>query len=134
MTTEQVLDDDKVVDDKVIDDEVIDDKVIDDKVMDDNDDNSDHEEDKEKLDHPASPSEVAKGDGEDVATDNTMINGDDREEGEIDDDDDDDDDDSSKQYSRNFLLSLQFLDQCKQRPPNLQNAEYIRKVLAVLLH
>jgi len=55
-----------------------------------------------------------------------MINGDDLEEEEIYDDKDD-----SKQYSRDFLLSLQFLDQCKQRHPNLKNAEYIRKVLAV---
>ena len=31
-------------------------------------------------------------------------------------------------YERDFLLSLQFLEQCKQRPPNLMNAEYIRKV------
>ena len=31
-------------------------------------------------------------------------------------------------YERDFLLSLQFLEQCKKRPPNLMNAEYIRKV------
>ena len=33
-----------------------------------------------------------------------------------------------KRYDRGFLLSLQFLEQCKQRPANLMNAEYIRKV------
>ena len=31
-------------------------------------------------------------------------------------------------YERDFLLSLQFLEQCKQRPLNLGNAAYIRKV------
>ena len=55
------------------------------------------------------------------------------EEGEIVDDDDDVDDDEDedgrqRRYERDFLLSLQFLEQCKQRPPNLMNAEYIRKV------
>ena len=33
-----------------------------------------------------------------------------------------------RRYDRGFLLSLQFLEQCKQRPANLMNAEYIRKV------
>ena len=41
-----------------------------------------------------------------------------------------DNDGSQKRYmyKRDFLLSLQFLEQCRQRPPNLMNAEYIRKV------
>ena len=57
------------------------------------------------------------------------------EEGElvIDDDDDYKDDDSrQRRCDRGFLLSLQFLEQCKQRPPNLMNAEYIRKVSIML--
>ena len=37
-------------------------------------------------------------------------------------------DDRRRRYERDFLLSLQFLEQCKQRPPNLMNAKYIRKV------
>ena len=39
-----------------------------------------------------------------------------------------DDDGRQRRYKRDFLLSLQFLEQCRQRPPNLMNAEYIRKV------
>ena len=66
-------------------------------------------------------------DGEDkTESDNEM------EEGELDDDEDDDyenEDGRQKRYERDFLLSLQFLEQCKKRPPNLMNAEYIRKVL-----
>ena len=51
------------------------------------------------------------------------------EEGELEDGETDSEDDSgSKTYGRDFLLSLQFLEQCKQRPANLMNAEYIRKV------
>ena len=108
VTAEQQLDDDKVKDD-------------------DDDDGSENEETNSIEDRQSLPSEVtAEGDSDDV-TATTMINGDDLEEGEIVDDDD------SKQYSRDFLLSLQFLDQCKQRPPNLQNAEYIRKVLVMLI-
>ena len=42
------------------------------------------------------------------------------------------DDDGRLTYGRDFLLSLQFLEQCKQRPPNLMNAEYIRKVYIIL--
>jgi len=93
----------------------------------DDDDGRENEETNSIEDHQSLPSEVtAEGDGDDV-TATTMINGDDLEEGEIADDD-------RKQYSRDFLLSLQFLDQCKQRPPNLdQNAEYIRKVLVMLV-
>ena len=46
------------------------------------------------------------------------------EEGEV----DSEDDGGRKRYGRDFLLSLQFLEYCRQRPPNLVNAEYIRKV------
>ena len=55
----------------------------------------------------------------------------------INDDDDDDqeveeeeleDDSRQRRYERDFLLSLQFLEQCRLRPPNLINAEYIRRV------
>ena len=107
VTAEQQLDDDKVKDD-------------------DDDDGSENEETNSIEDRQSLPSEVtAEGDSDDV-TATTMINGDDLEEGEIVDDDD------SKQYSRDFLLSLQFLDQCKQRPPNIQNAEYM-KVLVMLI-
>jgi len=106
VTAEQQLDDDKVKDD-------------------DDDDGSENEETNSIEDRQSLPSEVtAEGDSDDVTT-TTMINGDDLEEGEIVDDD-------SKQYSRDFLLSLQFLDQCKQRPPNIQNAEYM-KVLVMLI-
>jgi len=108
VTTEQQLDDDK------------------EKEKDDNDDGSENEETNSIEYHQPLHSEViAESDSDDITT-TTMINGDDLEEGEIVDDD-------SKQYSRDFLLSLQFLDQCKQRPPNLQNAEYIRKVLVMLM-
>ena len=52
-------------------------------------------------------------------------------EGELEDEETDSEDDGgSKTYGRDFLLSLQFLEQSKQRPPNLRNAEYIRKVLS----
>ena len=48
---------------------------------------------------------------------------------ELDDDElDSEDDGVSKRYGRDFLLSLQFLEKCKQRPQNRVNAEYIRKV------
>ena len=47
------------------------------------------------------------------------------EEGE---EEDESEDGRQRRYERDFLLSLQFLEQCKQRPPNLMNAEYIRKV------
>ena len=53
------------------------------------------------------------------------------DEEEDDDEQDEDyqeDDGRSKRYEREFLLSLQFLDQCKRRPANLVNAEYIKKV------
>jgi len=99
--------------------------VDDDKQKEKDDDGKENEETNSMQDHPALS--AAEGYSDDIAISNeVMINGDDVEEGEIVDDEDD-----SKQYSRDFLLSLQFLDQCKQRPPNLQNAEYIRKVLAV---
>ena len=67
---------------------------------------------------------------------------------DVDDNDDNDDDDEieegeiveddaqdgrQRRYEREFLLSLQFLEQCKQRPPNLINAEYIRKVVTPLM-
>ena len=42
---------------------------------------------------------------------------------------DEDEDGIPRRYHRDFLLSLQFLEQCKQRPPNLMDGEYIRKVL-----
>ena len=108
VATEQQLDDDKAKEKDETDD-----------------DGSESEETNSIGDHQSLPSEVtAEGDSDDVTT-TTMINGDDLEEGEIVDDD-------SKQYSRDFLLSLQFLDQCKQRPPNIQNAEYM-KVLVMLI-
>ena len=48
---------------------------------------------------------------------------------ELDDDElDSEDDGGLKRYGRDFLSSLQFLEKCKQRPPNCVNAEYIRKV------
>ena len=51
------------------------------------------------------------------------------EEGEQEDREiDSEDDGQPKIYGRDFLLSLEFLEQCKQRPSNLINAEYIRKV------
>ena len=56
--------------------------------------------------------------------DDKELDDDELEEGEI----DSEDDGGLKRYGRDFLLSLQFLEQCKQRPPNLVNAEYIRKV------
>ena len=55
------------------------------------------------------------------------------EEGELEDEETDSaDDGGSKVYGRDFLLSLQFLEQLKQRPPNLMNVEYIRKVCIIL--
>ena len=48
---------------------------------------------------------------------------------ELDDDElDSEDNGGLKRYGRDFLWSLQFLEKCKQRPPNRVNAEYIRKV------
>ena len=52
----------------------------------------------------------------------------DEEEEDGEEEEDELEDDRQRRYERDFLLSLQFLEQCKQRPPNLMNAEYIRKV------
>jgi len=67
-------------------------------------------------------------DGEDkTESDNEM----EEEEGGDEDYDYENEDGRQKRYERDFLLSLQFLEQCKKRPPNLMNAEYIRKVLVL---
>ena len=50
------------------------------------------------------------------------------EEEEEEEEEDESGDGRQRRYERDFFLSLQFLEQCKQRPPNLMNAEYIRKV------
>ena len=60
-------------------------------------------------------------DGEDKSQDNKDKTQSDYEKG-------DDEDGRQIRYERNFLLSLKFLEQCKQRPPNLMNVEHIGKV------
>ena len=67
----------------------------------------------------------ADNDTDHLPDDKELDDDDELEEGEI----DTEDDGGRKRYGRDFLLSLQFLEQCKQRPPNLDmNAEYIKMV------
>ena len=90
---------------------------------------------------PAAGADDGTGDLPDEKADNLVD--DEREEDEQEEDEQEEDeledgelhsedDGQSKTYGRDFLLSLQFLEQCKQRPSNLMNAEYIRKVYIIL--
>ena len=65
------------------------------------------------TEHSTTVGELLRGDQETIS--------DEEEEEEL------EDDGRQRGYDRGYLLSLQFLKQCKQCPPNLMNAEYIIK-------
>ena len=72
------------------------------------------------TEHSTTVGELLRGDQETISDDPTTDEFEEEEE-EL------EDDGRQRRYDRGYLLSLQFLKQCKQCPPNLMNAEYIIK-------